>query len=97
MKKLITAILIVTLLLSIGLIVAFALTPKHEIPTDAEWEAYLSWEQEFLEWRDTEAITETVYQIQHKDTHEVYFYGSLKECKDILNNYTDCTIMPYAK
>lgn len=96
MKKAIILSVIISLVLSIGLLAI----PKHEVPTDAEWEAYLEWEQEFFEWRDGPAKEQCVYQIQNRDTHEVYFHGSLQECKDTVQyyelNYGECVIMPYS-
>ena len=94
-KRVIVLSVIVSLVLSIGLISI----PKHEVPTDAAWEAYLEWEQEFFKWRDDEAPDMCVYQIQHRDTREVYFHGSLQECKDNVKHYEltygECVIMPY--
>ena len=42
MKKLIAITIVVSLLAGIVL----ALIPKHEVPTDAEWEEFLRYEEE---------------------------------------------------
>ena len=90
-----------TIYLSIILIVLTSVMffPKNKIQTNEEWNEYLKWEEEFLRWRDGPAIEQCVYQIQHRDTHEVYFFGSLQECKDNIKHYEltqgECVVMPY--
>ena len=62
-------------------------------------QTYNSWEREFYEWRDTEAVKQCVYQIQHRDTHEVYYWGNLSNCKEKIKEfeliYGECIIMPH--
>lgn len=89
MKKIITLIVLIALLVST--LVTFI--PK-DLPTDEQWKEYLDWEEEFLLERDT---YECLYQIQHKETYEVYFIGTLQECKDTLTSYPNSNIMPYLK
>ena len=95
MKKAIIVSIIFSIIFSIGVLII----PKHEVPTDTEWKAYLAWEEEFLDYRNGPALKECIYQIQHRDTHEVYFHGTLQECKDIIEHYEitkgECVIMPY--
>ena len=92
MKKIIITVLIATL--ALGLV---ACIPKKELPTEEEWKTYLLWEEEFLQWRDGPAKDLCIYQIQNRNTHEIYFIGSLQECKDSLTVYHDSYIMPYTK
>ena len=91
-------ILICTSLICSILSICLVVIPKREIPTDEEWQAYLAWEEEFLQWRDGPATEELVYQIQHRDTEEIYYIGSLQECKDNVKYYEltvgECVIMP---
>ena len=95
MKKTIILSIICSIIVSVSLISI----PKHEIPTDTEWKEFLAWEQKFFEWRDGTASEQCVYQIQHRDTHTVYFVGSLQECKNNVTHYEltvgECVIMPY--
>jgi hypothetical protein len=95
MKKTIIISIIFSIILSVGVLCI----PKHEVPTNEEWEAFLEWEEEFFEWRDTVASDSCEYQIQHRDSHEVYFHGTLNECKDRVTEYEltkgECVIMPY--
>ena len=91
MKKLIAITIAISLLAGTIL----ALIPKHEIPTDAEWEEFLRYEEEFFQWRDNIATDECTYQVQNSITNEIYFIGSLQDCKDILTNHPDGMIMPY--
>lgn len=95
MKKAIITSIIFSIILSVGVLIIH----KHEAPTDTEWEAFLAWEEEFLNYRNGPALEECVYQIQHRNTHEVYFHGTLNECKDRVTEYEltkgECAIMPY--
>jgi hypothetical protein len=95
MKKTLVIAIIITLILGFSLVSI----PKHEVPTDTEWEAFLTWEEEFLNYRNGPALEECIYQIQHRDTCEVYFHGTLQECKGIIKHYEltkgECIIMPY--
>ena len=83
MKKIIAITLIISIL--VGMILVFI--PRRELPPETDWQTYLQWEREFLQWRDAEASAMCIYQIQHRDTHEVYFWGSLQECKDNIRQY----------
>jgi len=91
MKKIILFTILIALLVSMMI----ACVPKKNLPTDEEWENYLAWEEEFLQWRDGPAVEQCVYQLQHSTTYEIYHIGSLQECKDMQDAHPDSIIMPY--
>lgn len=95
MKKIITLTIIGTIIFCIGLLAI----PKHETPTDPEWEAYLKWEEQFLCYRNSPELLDTIeYQIQNRDTYEVYYHGTLQDCKDNIIQYEltkgECVVLP---
>lgn len=95
MKKTIVITVIVTLIFCIALLAI----PRHNLPTDAEWKEYLKWEQEYFEWRDNLPEDYCKYQVQNRDTQEVYLQGTLTECKNFIAVYEaeigECVVMPY--
>ena len=88
MKKLIAYILFIAILIT----AIISSIPKKELPTEEEWEQFLAWEEEFLQWRDGPATELCLYQIIDED-----FIGSLQECKDRLAVTEYHKILPYKK
>lgn len=82
MKKVIILSVIVSLIFSIGLIAV----PKHEVPTDAEWEAYLAYEKELHRQID-DGEFEFEYAVINRDTNECVYIASLQDCKDAVKYY----------
>lgn len=82
MKKAIIVSVILTMLFSIGLLAI----PKHEIPTDAEWEAYLEYEKGLHKQID-DGEFEFEYAVINRDTGEVLMTDTLKNCKDAVKYY----------
>lgn len=84
---------IITLIIILALVTNILLIAPDPIPTDAQWEEYLEWEETFLEWRDTVAPKECCYNIIDS-LGNIQYSGTLSECKVLLQDYTDCVIMP---
>ena len=82
MKKVIAVTIIFTMLFSIALLVV----PKHEVPTDAEWEAYLEYEKDLHKQIDNGEF-EFEYAVINRDTGEVLMTNTLKDCKDAVKYY----------
>ena len=82
MKKAIIVSVILTMLFSIGLLAI----PKHEIPTDAEWEAYLEYEKGLHKQID-DGEFEFEYAVINRDTGEILMTDTLKDCKDAVKYY----------
>ena len=82
MKKAIILSVIVSIVLSIGLLAI----PKHEVPTDAEWEAYLAYEKALNEQIDSGAFN-FEYAVINRDTGEVLMVNTLNDCKDTIKYY----------
>lgn len=80
MKKAIIVSVILTMLFSIGVLAI----PKHEIPTDAEWKAYLAYEKDLHKQIDN---GEFEYAVINRDTGEVLMTDTLKDCKDAVKYY----------
>lgn len=108
MKRTIIYTTVITLLFSIAFI-AVTNHYKHEVPTDEEWNVYLENE----EWQKYLAYENELYHeidegkyvcdyiIQDMDTKEIYFTGSLADCKLHIKyyecNYGECIIMPVGR
>ena len=82
MKKVIAVTIILTMLFSIALLAV----PKHEIPTDAEWEAYLEYEKGLHRQID-DGEFEFEYAVINRDTGEILMTDTLKDCKDAVKYY----------
>lgn len=82
MKKAIIVSVILTMLFSIGVLAI----PKHEIPTDAEWKAYLAYEKDLHKQIDNGEF-EFEYAVINRDTGEVLMTDTLKDCKDAVKYY----------
>ena len=82
MKKSITVTVIITVLFSIVLLAI----PKHEVPTDEEWEAYLTYEKALNEQIDNGAFN-FEYAVINRDTGEVLMVDTLNDCKDAVKYY----------
>ena len=82
MKKVIAVTIILTMLFSIALFTV----PKHEIPTDAEWEAYLEYEKS-LHKQINNGEFEFEYAVINRDTGEIFMTDTLKDCKDAIKYY----------
>ena len=85
--------IILTLIITIAVVIGILLIAPNPTPTDAQWEEYLEWEETFFEWRDTIAPEKCRYNIIDS-LGNVCYSGTLPECKALLQDYTDCTIMP---
>ena len=81
-KKTIILSVIISLVLSIGLLAI----PKHEVPTDAEWEAYLAYEKGLHKQIDNGEF-EFEYAVINRDTGEILMTDTLKDCKDAVKYY----------
>ena len=82
MKKVIAVTVILTMLFSIALLAV----PKHEVPTDAEWEAYLAYEKGLHKQIDNGEF-EFEYAVINRDTGEILMTDTLKDCKDAVKYY----------
>lgn len=82
MKKTITITVIITVLFSIALLAI----PKHEVPTDEEWEAYLAYEKALNEQIDSGEFN-FEYAVINRDTGEVLMVDTLNDCKDAVKYY----------
>ena len=82
MKKAIIVSIVLTMLFSISLLAI----PKHEIPTDTEWEAYLAYEKELHRQID-DGEFEFEYAVINRDTGEIFMTNTLKNCKDAVKYY----------
>lgn len=82
-----------TLIITIAVVIGILLIAPESAPTDAQWEEYLEWEETFLEWRDTVAPKECRYNIIDSFGN-IQYSGTLSECKVLLQDYSDCVIMP---
>ena len=82
MKKAVIVSVILIMLLSIALLAI----PKHEVPTDAEWEAYLAYEKELHRQIDNGEF-EFEYAVINRDTGEILITDTLKDCKDAVKYY----------
>jgi hypothetical protein len=82
MKKVIAVTIIFTMLFSIALLAI----PKHEVPTDAEWEAYLEYEKGLHKQID-DGEFEFEYAVINRDTGEVLMTDTFKDCKDAVKYY----------
>ena len=81
-KKTIILSVIISLVLSIGLLAI----PKHEVTTDAEWEAYLAYEKGLHKQIDNGEF-EFEYAVINRDTGEILMTNTLKDCKDAVKYY----------
>lgn len=69
---------------------------KREIPTDAEWKAYLAYEKELNGARDTYLAEQCTYMILDQDTNSIVLYGTLADCKEFLKDKSDnLVLMPF--
>ena len=82
MKKSIIITVVITVLFSIALLAI----PKHEIPTDEEWKAYLTYEKALNEQIDNGAFN-FEYAVINRDTGEVLMVDTLNACKDAVKYY----------
>lgn len=82
MKKSIAVAVVITVLFSIALLAI----PKHEVPTDAEWEAYLAYEKDLHKQIDNDEF-EFEYAVINCDTGEILMTNTLKDCKDAVKYY----------
>ena len=89
--------IIITIVATIACCIAIIAAPTNNAPTNAEWNEFLEYETEFYSWRDTEAPAAIRYQVQDSLSEEIYFTGSLLDCKQFLNDHCatlDCVILP---
>ena len=82
MKKVIAVTVVITMLFSIGLLSI----PKHEVPTDEEWEAYLAYEKALNEQIDNGEFN-FEYAVINRDTGEVLMVDTLNDCKETVKYY----------
>ena len=93
MKKSIVVTVVITILFSIALLAI----PKHEVPTDKEWEAYLAYEKTLNEQIDNGEFN-FEYAVINRDTGEVLMIGTLNDCKDTVKDWDgEMIIMPTGK
>ena len=82
MKKSIAVAVVITVLFFIALLAI----PKHEVPTDEEWEAYLAYEKALNEQIDSGEFN-FEYAVINRDTGEVLMVDTLNDCKDAVKYY----------
>lgn len=95
MSKYINIMMCITVII---LMVVLIFIPKHEVPTDAEWKSFLQYEEDLNKWKDENSYDFYLYDVKNRATNEVYFYGTLAECMNVVDAYEDtygnCVIMP---
>ena len=82
MKKAVIVSIIFSIIFSIGILSI----PKHEVPTDEEWEEYLAYEKDLNEQIDNGEFN-FEYAVINRDTGEVLMVDTLNDCKDAVKYY----------